>query len=315
MSGIGDPSDVAALLIDRRYERLWPVVERWAGPGLEAQSLRWFEELRREWAESGDFRTAASYARALVVAKEHTAVVTLFLPMYDRSSLAKDTEGMEFLAPMVARSLAALGREDEGRRLLERVASLLHGDMSGRDLNPPAALVTTDANALRWADVAPRASDFLTRAQAAGPAVNRSAALQVLAMRGCAYWHLGRRAEAEVDMAEVLLAQAVSPGAAWRVLVCRGDEQAQRALVLARLQDEETRGWALGLAQPIEGAASTPLDRIERAAVERVRRAPEVMAAIEKVGRVLPRSVGDRLPVGFDPYAARPSPKRPPDDA
>ena len=313
ISVIGDPSDMLTLLIDRRYQALWTGLERWGGPGLEAQSRRYLEELRREWAESGDFKSAANYARVLAAAREYGTVVALFAPMFERPDLAA-TSDMEFLAPVVARALAAVGREGDGARLLARVSALFPADGSGRDLNLLAASMTTDANALRWAAVVPRATEFLNRARIAGPAVNRSAVLQVLAVRGCAHWRLGHRPEAERDMAEVLIAQALQPAAAWRVLLCRGDEAAQRAFLLARLADEDTRGWALRVAQPPGQPSPTALDRIEHAAGERMRRDPAFVAAVAKVGRVLPHPIGDRLPVGFDPFAVRPSARRSPDD-
>lgn len=194
------------------------------------------------------------------------------------------------------------------------MSALLPVDGSGRDLNLLAASMTTNGNALRWVAVVPRATEFLNRAQTAGPAVNRSAVVQVLAVRGCAHWHLGRRPEAERDMAEVLIAQALQPGAGWRVLLCRGDEAAQRAFLLARLADEDTRNWALRVAQPAGQPSPTALDRIEHAAGERMRRDPAFTAAVAKVGRVLSRPVGDRLPLGFDPFAVRPSARRSPED-
>lgn len=310
--GIGDPGQMATLLVDRRYEALWPRIEQWGGPGLEDQSRRYLDELRREWSGSRGFDTGANYARRLAGARAYQAVVALFLPMFNEPTLSAQAKGVEFLTPIVARSLASLGREDEGKRLLRRVQALLADEKSARVLNLDANLMLLDAAEQRWGEVLPQADAFLAKATALGPDVNRSAILTVRAVRACALQGLGRRGEADAELATLLLAQSVQPGAAWQVLACRGDEEGARELLLTRLADEATRDWALGVVQPDLPNSDRPQDRAEHAFSEKLRRDPKVLAAVAKVGRVLPRPVGGMLPPGFDPFASQPSAARRP---
>lgn len=303
---IGDPEHLAALMVDRRYEAMWPRLEEWGGPGLHEQSRRHLEELRREWDGSGGFDTATNYARRLASMRQFNAVSALFAPMYDKPGLSADVDGIELLAPSVARSLAALGRRAEAERLLERVAALMPPDGSGRDLNVLAAKMMLDVAEQRWAEVMPRADLFMASAKAVGPSVNDGAVRQVRAFRACALQGLGRTDEARTELAQLLLAQAAQPSVAWTMLGCVGDVAAGRDFLVARLADERTRDWALRIVQPGSAATGLAQDRATHAFREKVRRNPAVLAAVAKVGRVLDRAVADELPAGFDPFAAGP---------
>ena len=89
--------------------------------------------------------------------------------------------------------------------------------------------------------------------------------------------------------------------------VCRGDIGAARALIIARLADETTRGWALRFAQPVPDRTPTPLEILMKPVAQAVRTAPDVVAAANRSGRVLPHPVNATLPKGFDPYRAQPT--------
>lgn len=312
LTGVGDPRHLLELYLDRRYEALWPRIAEWSGPAFQPQLVRHLEDLRREWAAGDNPESAANYARVLAGLGEHKAVVTLFLPALERSDLGPATPGVEFLTPVVARSLASTGRETEARALVARVAALFPGDRTGRDLNFSGALITADLNQHRWGDVLTGSTAWLMKAEALGPSVNDASKLQVRSYRGCALWKTGRRTEAEPEMAAVLLGQAIMPAWALRVHMCRDDQAAARDLLIASLADESRRSWALGIVQPAVLATHNPLADADHAFLETLRRDPEVLAAVEKVGRVLPRPVMQTLPEGFDPFATeRTRPPRP----
>ena len=311
VTAIGGPGDMLSLYVDRRYAALWPRITEWAGPGLALQSRRYLEELRADWIAADDFETATPYARRVAGYRSHAAVVALFLPMFDRVGPDRVPGGVDFLAPIVARALAATGREAEGRALLTRVASALPKERTGRELNLSGAFITLDANAERWAAVLPAVGTFLARAEALGPTVNSSAIWTVRALQACALWKTGRRSEAEPVMAELLLGQAVNPASAGRVLLCRADAAALRTFVIARLEDEATRSWALAWVQPSSGETSTALGRTDQLLLDGLRRDPAVLAVANRVGRVLPQPVDDVPPAGFDPFAARPAARLP----
>ena len=314
---IGDLDDLLTLYIDRRYAPLWPRIAEWAGADLAAQSRRYLDELRGDWAAAADFDTATPYARRLSRLEAYPAVVSLFLPMFDaidtgaavpaeaRAAGAPRGEGV-FLAPIVARALAHQGRYDEARALLARVATTVPADDQGNGLNLDGAYLQLAAMETDWPQVLTRADVFLDRAKRYGSNVNRASVLLVKAWQACALARTGQSAAAEPVTAEVLLDEALVPGAAMQMYVCRGDQAAARALVIRRLADETTRDWALRYVQPTGSATTTPLDRLTDPVDDAVRTAPDVVAAATRVGRILPNPVSVGLPQGFDPFRLQP---------
>ncbi|MEG3089850.1 hypothetical protein [Sphingomonas sp. PB1R3] len=313
VSAIGDPNDLLTIYIDRGYADLWPRIADWAGPDLTGQSRRYLEELRADWQTADSFETAAPYARQLASMQAYKAITTLFLPMFDRvrpDPDAEQQEGAEFLAPIVARALLLQGREAEARGLLAKVAAAMPADDQGNALNIDGAYLTLASLQTDWPEVVKRADLFLARAKSLGPSVNRSATLQVEAWRACALHRLGRKDAAQRAAANVFLTEALMPGTAMDLYLCRGDSAGARALVVSRLADLSSRDWALRFVQPVSAdLVVTPLDRLIKPVEQAVRSAPDVIAAANKVGRILPQPLNRGIPEGFDPFRTRPSDK------
>ncbi len=307
VTAISDPDDLLSLFIDQSYAMLWPRITEWAGPDLAAQSRRYLEELRGEWAAADNFDTATAYARELAKLEAYAAVEALFLPMFDRVRPGAELEGVEFLAPIVARSLAVLGRGAEARALLAKVAGAMPTDSGANALNIDGAYVTLAAIKVDWPEVIVRADTFLARAQNLGSDVNTSAVIQTKAWQACALWRTGRTAEAQQISAEVSLAEAVAPNSVMNMILCRGNSVAARALIIARLADETTRDWALRFVQPVPAPLSTPLALLTHPVAQATRTAPDVVAAVKRSGRILTRPVNAKLPKGFDPFRAQPT--------
>lgn len=310
VSTIGDPDDLLTLYVDKSYAALWPRIAEWAGPDLADQSRRYLEELRADWQAGDDFETATPYARRLAGLQAYTVVNTLFLPMFDRVRPGVDASGAEFLAPIVSRSLMLQGRATEARAVLAKAAAAIPADDHANALNIDAAYLTLATLQTDWPEVVTRADAFLARTRKLGPNINRSAVIQVQAWRACALARLDRTAEAQRATADVVLGEALLPGAAIDLYVCRGDSAGARALVISRLADETTRGWALRYVQPVRpDSVAAPLDRIMTPVANAVRSAPDVVAAANRVGRILPLPVNAVLPTGFQPFRARPTGK------
>jgi tetratricopeptide (TPR) repeat protein len=306
VTAIADPDDLLTLYTNRQYAMLWPRIAEWAGADLAPQSQRYLEELRADWAAANDFDTATAYARQLADLEAYAAVAALFLPMFDRMQEDTEVGGMEFLAPVVARSLMQLGRMAEAQALLAKAEAAIPGNQEGAALNIAASYLSLAAEETDWPQVVERADTFLKRARPLGSSINASALIQIQAWRACALSHMGRTSEAQQEGAQVLLAQAVVPGPAMEMLLCRGDEAAARRLLLARLADERTLGWALHFVQPVRDGMRTPLDRLMKPAAQAVRTDAEVVAAANRVGRILPQPVNAALPPKFDPFRAPP---------
>lgn len=304
---VGDPSDLVAMFIDKRYVALWPRITEWSGGSFDAPARRYLEELRADYNAADDFQTATPYARELAGLHAYDAVVALFLPMFDRTTPNGYGQGAETLAPIVARSLTTIGRAAEGQALLARVAARLPREAAANALNIDAAYATIAAGAGDWARTLSAADTFLARARTFGHSVNSSAIVGIQSYRACALHQLGRTDEAARTKAEVMLAAATSPSRVADMLACMNDEATLRQHVIDRLADEDTRAWALGWVQPYVRDPRVALDRLTDPVHDRVRTDPAVVAAATKVGRVLPAPVGGTLPSGFEPYRAPPA--------
>ncbi|NTS63791.1 hypothetical protein HRV97_01280 [Sphingomonas sp. HHU CXW] len=306
---VGDPDDLVAMFIDKRYAALWPRITEWSGGSFDAPARRYLEELRSDWAAADDFQTATPYARELAGRQAYDAVVALFLPMFDQAPSVGFAQGADTLAPLVARALTATGRAAEGQALLARVAGTLSPEAGANALNIDAAYLTLAALNGDWAQAVTRADTFLTRARTFGSAVNTGAMIGVQSYRACALHQLGRTAEAERTKAEVMLAAVTNPSRVANMLACMNDAAALRTLLVARLADENTRPWALNYVQPFTRDTHFALDRLTDPVHEAVRTSPEVVAAATTVGRILPAPIGGTLPTGFEPYRTPPSGK------
>lgn len=317
VTAVADPSDLLQLYTDRSYAALWPRITEWAGADLSMQVRRYLEELRSDWTAAGSFETATPYARRLADVGAYSAVVGLFLPMFDtlKSGGRQSDEhqeaqaGMETLAPVVSRSLANLGRRADAQALLTKVAAAMPTDDQGSALNIDGAFLTLAMLEMDWAQVLTRADRFLERGRAFGPGINRSATLQVESIKACALSRTGREADAQ-SMARAVLANEIElPGIVMSMHICRGDSAAARQLIVARLADERTRGWALDFLHSKPDDAGTPHGRAAEPVQRAIVTAPEVVAAAQRVGRILPKTALGELPAGFEPFRAPPRAK------
>ena len=305
---VGGPGDLATMFVDRRYEALWPRIAEWSRGDFDAPARRYLEELRADWNATDDFQTASPYARALASVQAYGAVVSLFLPMFDRIRPGHYDQGAETLAPVVARALTATGRADEGKALLTRIAAAMPAEAGANALNIDAAYLTLAAQAGDWTQAVTRADTFLARAKSFGTAVNRDAVVAVLSLRACAYSRLGRADAAQRDRAEVMLAAAPAATRVADMLACMNDAPALTDFVIDRLANEDTRGWALDYVQPFVHERGIPLNQLIDPMHDAVRTSPGVVAAANEVGRILPQLIGGKLPTGFEPLRTPPGP-------
>ncbi|WP_019516748.1 hypothetical protein [Sphingomonas sp. Mn802worker] len=303
---VGNASDLASMYVNRQYEALWPRIAEWSGGNFDAPRRRYLEELRADWNASQSFETATPYARELAGLQAYEAVVALFLPMFDHLSKETYDAGAETLAPIVARSLTATGRAAEGQALLGRVAQQLPAEAGANALNIDASYATLAAQNTDWSQAISRADTFLARAKSFG-SVNPSAITGIQAYRACALFQSKRLNEAQTTKAEVMLAAAANPSTVAFMLGCMNDAPGLRTLVIDRLADANTRDWALGFLQPCVPDGRVPIEHLTAPVIDAVRADPEVIAAANKVGRILPQPIGGKLPAGFEPFRTPPS--------
>ncbi|MDG2532029.1 hypothetical protein P6144_00055 [Sphingomonas sp. HITSZ_GF] len=300
--GVVVTRDLAQLYLDRRYEKLWPAIARWGGDDLARSQKLYLETLRRDWRAGGTLESATDFARALNEARGYSAVTQLFLPLLAPEVLKIDTLGVEFLTPPVARALMGQGRGEEAIALLKRVDATFTKD-SAQKMNFSGNLAKDYLALGRFAEAATVADAWLRSAQRKGSEINRAALIGVQAIRACALIRGGKATQASGDVADVLMSRGGLPDPAMDIYACSDDFAGGKALAIESLNDENRRGWALRWLQP--GSPELPYAESRRADLfqKRIAADPEVRAAAEKVGRILPFSLTERLPADFDPAA------------
>lgn len=294
--------DLVQLYLDRRYEKIWPAIARWGGDNLARSQKLYLEALRRDWHASGDMDTATNYARALNTVRAYPAVTRLFLPLLAPEALKLNSYGAEFLTPPVARGLIGQGRGEDAVALLKRVDATFTEDTTQK-LNFSGNLAQTYLTIGRYAEASAVASEWLELARRRGPEINKAALIGVQAVRACALIRGGKAAQASGDVADVLIARGGLPDPAMDVYACRDDFAGGKALAIESLRDDSRRGQMLRWLQPTSPNYPYEESRREDLFQKRIAADPEVRAAAEKVGRILPLSLTERMPEGFDPLA------------
>ncbi len=309
ISAIASPKDLLGLYVDRRYEAVWPDISRWAGDDFHRVQDLYLGELRREWQSSHGMDAATNYARALTALEADDATIELFLPELADAKIKPYIFEMEFLAPVVARAMTETGRAPEGAALLSRVNRAMPTEATALKLNLSGNLVRQSYLVQDWGAVARGAADWIKIAQAQGVAVNEEPVRLVMALKICAMEHLGRTSEAAAPRAAIVAAQHFQDDPAMTVFICEDDLASARRLVIAKLDDPDTRTSALLSLQPeLPSKHRTPQSIVGRRFMDRLRSDPAIRTAANKVGRILPQPVLQRLPKGFDP-GQEPQPK------
>ncbi len=307
VTAISDPSQQLSLYLDRRYASLWPRIAEWSGSDLAQQQVRYLEELRSDWQATDDIETAVPYARQLLSLRAYDAVVALFLPLLDKVTPGDPAPATEFLTSIVSRALYVLERREEAKALLARVDAAFTDRANARSLNFEGGYVSLPSMDANWGEVLTHADVFLARAKTMGYSVNSSATATVQGYRACALSRTGRAEEAQQASNEIMRVARQMPSVALNLVICRGEIDEGRKLLVSLLSDEATRDTALRYVQPFTVERDTAWSKLTTPTRKALAAAPEVRAAAEKVGRILPMPLLETLPPGFDPYRLPPA--------
>jgi tetratricopeptide (TPR) repeat protein len=290
------PGHFVSLLVDKRYSKLWPAIEEWAGTRLEKQWPVYLATLDREWEASRSLDAAAAYANALVDVNDHAAVVAKFMPLLAPEKLLPSDADAEYLAPIIAGALAKMGRANEGIELLRRLLLVWPPATDARGLNISANLARQQLFDSRTEDALKSITQVLADAAARGPLINRSALAAMHLVKACALHKLGRTAELTDSKAVIIANQIGSPGPYIAMLACTNDRPSAKAFLLARLNDENRRGFALQYLQPTEEEFQQPYRKALQPFQDGLRRDPELLKLATRYGQILSFPVSGRLP-------------------
>ena len=302
MREVVDFGEFLELYLDRRYQPIWPAMERWIGGDLQRQREASLRGHRADWHRKG-LTSAPDYASALTGARANQAIVDLFLKTVRSPAEEDDPHNLALLTNFVAISLRNLGRSDEALALLASHADRLDKNNAAPALTARANLAQMQLTLGRFTEARATVNRFIKDFKLLNGAGNQSALLQTGMIGTCAKFADGDvRAQAQArEEAERLMADAPT-SVRWAWVQCSRDAQGAKQLLIDSLGDEAHRAWALGTLQPaVETPAVSEWDAEGDRFLEALRRDPELIAAANRVGRILPDAWPRRLPPDFDP--------------
>lgn len=289
------PGEAMKLLIDKRYETLWPDVQRWAGGKLEKIWPLYLRQVRARWETQRSEVAALEYFEALSAADHDATILWEIAPLLSGPIDAKKNPQFVFLVPQVARVLARQGRWTEVDALFERAEKLW-------PLGSDAGALNISANRARYLAYAGRMPEALRLMDAAiadatkrGGEVNSDALAGMHVARACMLSELGRAGEAASSFE--LVQKQGTPMQVAAANLCFDRQDAAVAVLLRGLDRPEWRGSILLFAQPEdEEAIPTEFARKERGRDDRLRSDPRLLERIQQYGRVLPWRLKDGAP-------------------
>jgi hypothetical protein len=279
---LATPVNLVPLMVMKRYDGLLPEgIDRFA---LLARAI---EQRDRETAAA--LAAAPRDPRRMVARAEHLRSVgrnaealAAVAPVTGDLAAAADDEEVMWAVNEAVFALAALDRNDEAARLMERIAAL---PLSGNN-----HLVNARINHLiilssigRHAEVLDRAARL--EAEEGFSASDYGNAL-IASARICALASLSRAQEAAPLLARLRGWGEHNAGALSHAYMCLGDLDSAAALLVQRLGRDDPSSAILALQDYRLDTGDSESDRLGARFVS-LRERPEVRAALDRVGRIL----------------------------
>jgi transglutaminase-like putative cysteine protease/tetratricopeptide (TPR) repeat protein len=277
-------ASLTQMAMDRRYEALWPELDRQGADGFR-------KVLEREVSAAAAAQKAApaSYplAQRLVTALRRLGrlqeAADLARPMVsDHATVENVGEDAAWLVDAYANVLQSQGKPGEALAAFDDLMKM------GIDNYP--WLVSLAINRATVLNAMGRHGEVLTALAELEVAGKPSpyGRRWMDAEKACALHGLGRGAEAAPLERAMALDPSVNPEALTRATACRGDVAAVAAQLVARLDDEYRRDGVLGQFLPsTDSPLGMPFEARVQAVMKQARARPEVQAALRRVGRTI----------------------------
>ncbi|WP_340313112.1 hypothetical protein [Rhizorhabdus argentea] len=279
---IEQPEQLSAMAVDRHFAKLWPALETRLGPA-SATSVERFA--RAKLSAYGD---SPGSEVALRDAADAMLLLGRYQDVVDLTQDVRVVDGMSREAVRTvlyrARALAALRRNDEVDRLLAPFLAL--------DIQSAPAASTALVSYAEFLDEAGRAAKALVVTREA-----RSKSGDMLTDLGkrwldrtevCTLAALGRTAEAASAMDALKRLSSQNPSATIEALLCAGRDSEASQLTIKAFDDSDAANDLLVQFQPA-GSVLAPTPSRLRALWTSFLARPEVKAAFDRKGRILPR--------------------------
>lgn len=298
LPSILDPAEGVGLLIDRRFEPIWPDIERWAGPAFATQRSAYVEATQARFATSSTPEALRPYAEALDSTGRRTEAIALLRSWMTAPARDEDDRWEMAMATVrLGRLLVDDGQRKEAIALMRAALEKPNGDVKANANIMPnyvthlllaqdyrGALAALDKYTPKPAELeAPAASGYF------------------VALRACALAGDARAADALLAMRQVRTTYAVNKAAGRIATACTGTLAEQVSEWTMRVDDPETRGEALAAFATARQRADAglPFDTIAATAMRRVIDDPGAQKTYLRHARAVPASYRLAL-VGFN---------------
>jgi hypothetical protein len=284
-----NPVSLVRLGVDRRYQSLWPELEKRLGPGADVADAAFIAAAeQRLAAQPQSIIARTGVAEALNIASKEAQALERIRDIGETpEALAKMSTREQWAINLKARLLADEGSVDKALAALDSVAAL-----------PAAQAPNALAFRIIAADMAEEAgrhAEALKRADAVPVAdLNDWGRHAVAAIRTCALARSGQTADAAKAAAG--LPTAWTSGGNNRALLaaynCLKRPDTAAAVLIRQLEDEASRDEALFDLQPflLADRPNSP-NPLTKAELRALKARPDVKAAFLKYGRDLPAAV------------------------
>lgn len=284
-----NPVSLVRLAIDRRYQSLWPALEKRLGPGADLADAVYVKASKAAFdAAPDDVVARLGHAQALNIASQEKDALELADTAKTAEAMAKLPDNGLWLVNLAAQLLADLGQIDAGLARFATAASL--------DAKQRPSLTGLLINHALLADQAGRSDAALAAADVAerkmGEDMNEFGKLYLAAVRACAQHRQGNAAGANAALAPLLAAPDRNDDAFFQAMLCVGRTDDAARAIIKRLEDPARRSEALFELQPflIADHAALP-GRRSRTDLRALKARADVKAAFVKWGRDLPAAV------------------------
>lgn len=295
------PSHSRLLLIQNKYQGLWPDIESWAGPKLEKQWPIYLAESREKWRATNDPAQAKAYADALSDAGHDDTLIREMLPLFSkRLDPEKDYDLMFVASQSLSAALAREGRWDDIEAVFKRASEAW-------PLGSEANALNIAAGRARYLFVRGATTEGLAAMDAAiadtkqwGGQINADAIGAMHHYRACMLHKLGRRNEAMVSMAKA--SDVLGSVSMAKLHLCMGNQDAARATLLRGLGTEQERDDVLSYLQR-GNQRPTPSEygRMLHTGAEALRSDSKLLSEAAKHGRILPFTLSEGAPPELAP--------------
>jgi len=280
---IDQPELLSAMAIDRRYSRLWPVIEARLGPASAVSVDRFARDKLALFADTPESETAIrDAANAMLLLGRHQDVLDVTDGVHVAEGMSRDAVRTILYR---ARALATMRRDDEVDRLL--------GSFTTLDLRGAPAASTALVSYAEFLDDIGRPARALTVARdvrtKAGDLLTELGKRWLDRTEVCALTALGRIAEASDAMTALKQRAADNQPAAIEALLCAHRDAEAAQIALKAFGNDETAGELLLQFQPGASLWAPAPSRLRDLWITFLAR-PEIKAAFVRKGRILPRT-------------------------